>query len=231
MTDNLPLTDNKTPLSDSIKGTLRGAKPEKLNKKKAFDWTFERPGEDAVKVVVYFYGQKDGELSFLAESSALSKAISNPNIQELHSQVEAALHENSVNSSNVDWEDWLKVEVTGSDETGKDHKFFRGNSASLCVRVHPIPRGVHRITGKVLTLTTQGIAVPFPEAQNIHTPSLFQGKPLGSAYGTTYLKDTPEVKALLLDVIARMGDLRTRLADAIAKDLPALIALLPAPDA
>ena len=202
----------------SLKGALSGAKPSRIEGKKAFDWEFLLPGQDPVKVAVTLKTDDKGQLIFVATSTALTDPIRNSDIQALYAAVENMLQMQSEQLSDVDWEDWLAIKVSGEDGEAVQNTLTESWSSELKIDVKLLKRGVNRRTGRVIALAYNGVATEFPRSSDIRKNVLFQGEHFRNGIGTSYVKDSPEVRAALKDVHSKLRELRLRLGLALSQE-------------
>lgn len=191
------------------------ASRERHRGRKVLDWTFKAP--DGNKPVEVYLVHGDNGMHFRADCPSLNESVTAVDINELEKNLEAVLADKSLVMLGVQWEDWLCVEVDGS---------TRNRCGGISVSYHALKRGIHPVSGKVVTLNSRNMLAPFPEARSIHAKSGFDepgpinAKDLyfGDAKEVSYIPATPENIAAIEEIIRRIRQLRNDLAGVLSQE-------------
>ena len=205
-------------------GRLSWDAPKVSTGKKVFEWKFKLDGSDDV-TLVHVSVENDAKLSerkmqFRARCDRFEDAIVDTDINNLHERVESVLKEQAQSISGIAWEDWFQVVVRGSNSDFGDSR-FSALGANLHIQVNRLKRGVHPVTGKVLTINLNGVAVEFPSpTKNVATVSgpgewLFDRQEMAER---SYIAATPENRRALDGILERMAVLRSRLMEILCQE-------------
>lgn len=208
-------------------GFLDVNSPARRGGKKILAWEFRARGcDESVPVDVYLIKWRSG-LTFQATSKRLPSAILDTDIESLRKKVESTLLDQTSSIVGITWEDWLEIVVKG-DNTEM--------SGDLRVEINRMKRGIHPKTGNAVTINHNGIVVNFPVATTIRAPKVrdrdSQIQLHDNPCERAYIPETPENLRALKDILGRMEQLRSRLAqmlslDSIVESLSDLNACLP----
>lgn len=202
------------------------------------EWTFYAPFDRAenaanFKVVVYMrkhHGNsatgKPPTIDFQADCRALPNGfLRSSDIEQLRQAVEAALREQAIMRSGVQWENWLEVVVH------RKERSYGSPVASeeLSIEYRTLLRGRHpEFPDKDYTINFNRVAVPFPKPKKageksgsmVETGSLkgFMGDGRADDAEYAYIPDTPENRAALDQLITSLKLLGTRLSEFLGQD-------------
>lgn len=188
--------------------------------KKVFDWNFSVPGKRDWIVVEVRAMQREGDVWFEAANKYLPGGASSTDINELKREVTERLNEQMNLLTDVDWEDWYEVVVTGDNSDFDDNKRFSALGANLKIQVNQLKRGIHPGTGRVLTVNGNGAVMDFPSPRRLgdeETTSL-SGFRTGDMSEKSYIPATAENRRAIDHILARMAELRHSIADLLSQD-------------
>lgn len=218
-------------------GDLDIGEPRTTNGKRVFEWTYRAvlpEGKVNYKIdVVYKVDSQtsnpEGMQGAYFEASCdtfPALKIKDKDIQSLIARITAELDDQIFLLHNAPWEDWLEIEVTGSDsEFSKKHE-FAAFGMDVKVVVRRLKRGVCPKTGRVVTIArgNHRYVTDFPqprkfapvqEAPEVEMDLILDYK---SRSEVSYVKDTPENMAALQEMVSRMQLLRQQLANFLGQD-------------
>ncbi|MCS4088966.1 hypothetical protein [Rhizobium sp. BK176] len=185
--------------------------------KKVFEWTFRVPGNrDRIPVEVKAYN--DGtDVWFQAFGPHLEGQIKSTDINELKRMVQQRLNEQIDLLTNVEWEDWFEVVVTGGNSDFGDSR-FSALGADLKIQVNRLKRGVDPSTGRVLTVINNTVT-DFPVATRLSDgPEVNSGVRIGSVAEKSYIPATEENRRAIDNILSRMQELRESVADFLSQE-------------
>lgn len=239
----------------AAKGRLAGTQPGTSNGKKVFSWEFYCAGQDVITVNVLLRKSASGGITFDAEwdtkygpaTRAEAPAdsgvkfsaqtmrrrvaiLTDSDIERLRRRTEALLNEQVLLRLGVHWEPWLEITIGGED----DKTCFRSGkptlSAGLEVSIVQIERGVSP-AGRVLIRRPDGEVRDFPPSVPYLAPDRSSIRLHDDeGVGISYIPDTPEHRATLEDLIARLRSLRQMIGAAASEEVIAVtgvVGLLP----
>lgn len=199
------------------------------------EWKFVSPfreGGDAPKlsVQVSIYKVDGDRIEFRAHGAHLAEPLTDTDIERLRHKVEEALRFQHHMLTQVTWEDWLEVRVSGFRKYRDTNSRYRNDESELRIDYTWLKRGVDTRTGKAYVINSNGIAVDFPkpkkaneldEGETIQAPGEieFRGmfkRDLEAEY--SYIPATPENIAGLEDMLGRMQTLREKISDFLGQD-------------
>lgn len=185
--------------------------------KKVFDWTFRIAGKsDHVPVEVKAYNNGT-DVWFQATGPHLKGEIKNSDINELKRVVQERLNEQIDLLTNVEWEDWFEVVVTGDNSNFTDSR-HSALGADLKVQVNRLKRGVNPATGRVMTVIN-GVVTDFPVSTRLSDgPQMASGYRVGSVAEKSYIPATDENRRAIDNILSRMQELRESIADFLSQD-------------
>ena len=180
---------------------------------KLAEWTFSAPsarGRGAEDVPVRLtMVTVDGGLAFTATADGM-EPVTNSDIRELHGEVERRLQMRYVDGSALRWEPWLQIRISEDDTEKTDE-----SAVGLKVGFVPHQRALGP-DGRAYRLHNNK-TVPLAEPRAYTQPSVTpQGFRLDNGIQTSYVPDTPAIRAALLEVQARLIELRARLLDVLS---------------
>jgi hypothetical protein len=185
--------------------------------KKVFEWTFRVPGNrDRIPVEVKAYNNGT-DVWFQAFGPHLVGEIKSSDINELKRVVQERLNEQIDLLTNVEWEDWFEVVVTGGNSDFADSK-HSALGADLKVQVNKLKHGVDPATGRALTVIN-GAVTDFPEATRLADgPQMVSGYRVGSVAEKSYIPATAENRRAIDNILSRMQELRESIADFLSQE-------------
>lgn len=199
-------------------GRLDVDMPSRRDGRKVMDWTFHPAGGQAVPVTVSLMRGDGGGVYFHAASKALPEPLEHTDIEQLRARVEATLVEQASMLSGIQWEDWLEVKVTGSDDKFTLTRFERGFAGDLSIEVNRLKRGISPKSGEPVTIH-RGHVIPFPEASALSAGGReIDGIRLSSPEERSYIPATPENVAALKAILERLSLLRSNLASLLSQE-------------
>lgn len=202
-------------------GVLHVEAPHKRDGKKAFNWSFRAAGaKEDVAVEVFLVKEGPQPLQFKAVCRLLPEALLDSDINRLHVAVEAALQDQTRCLSGISWEDWFEVVVSGSNSDFSDSR-YSALGANLHIQVNRLRRGTDPSNGRVVTINSNGVVVPFPKASSISQLGEVEGGGLrlgDDAKERSYIPATAENRRALDELLARMSALRSSLAQLLSQN-------------
>jgi hypothetical protein len=185
--------------------------------KKVFEWTFRIPSKrDRIPVEVKAYNN-GSDVWFQATGPHLVGEIKSSDINELKRVVQECLTEQVDLLTNLDWEDWFEVVVTGDNSNFTDSK-YSALGADLKVQVNRLKRAVDPETGRVLTVIN-GSVTDFPEATRLSDGApTHSGFRIGNVAEKSYIPATDENRRAIDNILSRMQELRESIADFLSQD-------------
>jgi hypothetical protein len=189
-------------------------------------WHFVSPFPKIAHLEVKVFIFKSGTtVHFEAKGPQLVGSFTDTDIQRLATSVEDALRIQHDLITGAVWEDWLEVCVRGSHE---DARFGIGRESRLDITYKVIKRGVYPANGTAYTLSSNGVAVEFPKPKQANVADenvqalngfRFGDRELESEY--SYLPATPENRAALDELMAKLESLRHQLSGFLRQDVVA----------
>lgn len=204
-------------------GRLSDNMSNRRDGKKILEWSFSAPGRKAsVTVEVSIVTGKEG-LHFVARAPELQPAVEGSDIQALYKDVELQLRLQVGSLANIAWEDWFEIKVSGGDSDFHADSPYAALGAELKVHVSRLARGIHPETGKLVTVNTNHVLVPFPAPRRFEenpgaAVDTLTGYRLNTPVEVAYLPATPENEAALRDILDRLRTLRVRMTDLMQQD-------------
>ena len=129
--------------------------------KKVFSWDFAVEGyKEKVHVDVSLMVGKNNDIRFRAECPLWPSSITSGSVDKLRRAVQVAIFEQTTMKDGAEWEDWLEVEVEGSNSDFADDVH-----SALGSEVHINTQRVKRAVwpdGRIMKLDKNGCAVEFP---------------------------------------------------------------------
>lgn len=120
-------------------------------------WEFRNEiTKDVIKVKV-LYHNKEGRMFFVADIKDYNTSIENSDINLLKNAVDEYLSNKTNEANNIEWKDWLKIEVELPYNSSKC-LFYEG----MIVRVSVIPKGKVKGSDKEYTMNSNNVLVDFP---------------------------------------------------------------------
>lgn len=219
MTDNYNPDFNREYFGSKV-GALYTDGPQRSGGKKAFEWSFRYSAVDKKPIGVDVYLMPG--MIFRASCPELKgEFLEHSDLKILHSLTERALLDRVDVLSDIVWEDWYQVEVSGANSDFKDSP-HSSLGANLKINVINIKRGIHPRTGLPVTIGQHGCIAEFPSPTTIDMAEPDQGDFYKGNYRAgrsrserSYIPATPENTAALRDILGRMGELRSRLAEVL----------------
>jgi hypothetical protein len=192
--------------------------------KKVFDWLFSVAGKrDRIPVDVKAFNNGT-DVWFEASSQYLPGGIKSCDINQLKKDVLTCLTEQVTLLTNIEWEDWYEVIVTGdnSDFTDSRHSAL---GADLKIQVNQLKRGVDPATGRELTIIN-GSVTDFPKPSRIEDDSATKvsGSIIGASFNyrsqaeRSYIPATLENRQAIDSILSRMEELRSSIAGLLSQD-------------
>ncbi|MCV9964636.1 hypothetical protein OIU34_22350 [Pararhizobium sp. BT-229] len=191
--------------------------------KKVFDWNFAVAGKrDRIPVEVKAF--HDGtEVWFGASSQYLPGGVKGTDINKLKQEVLVRLTEQVTLLTNIEWEDWYEVIVTGDNSDFADSR-HSALGADLKIQVNRLKRGIDPATGRELTIIN-GAVTDFPSPSGIDdnpdamaSGSLTSGIRYRSQAERSYIPATPENRRAIDSILARMEELRNSIAGLLSQE-------------
>lgn len=227
-------------MSDHIGRIHVGAAGAKSGGKAIDEWEFFQPfsGGERFKIAVFMRKRFDAEtpggqrIEFVAECKALPEGrLASSDIEKLRLDVDAVLREQSILRSGVVWEDWLEVVVRGAPKrfhgTKGAARKFEGEELSIEYRV--LKRGRHpEDPSRDFTINFNHVATPFPKPKRAGEKTMdwadagslkgFVSDGRDEAAEYAYVKDTPENRAALDDLMSALRLLGQRLSTFLGQE-------------
>jgi hypothetical protein len=195
------------------------------SKAKLMSWTFHRPamatdgggfGTEKIEVELRLV-DRDGALAFeaTADQHFGIDPVVDSDIQSLFVRIEQALRDRTAAEARLCWEDWLEVVVTSNDHM---HPKDGSVESGLDLKIRPLKKATDPETrieyelcdGRAVRLRGPASFVD-AEVENAASGVLIE-RPKSSSY----IPDTPENRAVLEDIRARLQSLRLMLGDALS---------------
>lgn len=191
----------------------------KVKANKLTEWIFNIPsvGESKKPVVieVRLLAEKDGLRLRAICQDKLIEPIEDSDIGRLHERVEAALETLGMGVK-IEWLEYIQIQVRGGRDDLADA--LRGKEWNACesvdIKANLVKYGIHPITQEPYILDGRG----YPRVA-VYPMTTFQGKSwdVNQGWKFTYILATPENMAAIEDVCARLGMLKTRLANLLSQ--------------
>ncbi|MCZ7860775.1 hypothetical protein O9X98_05095 [Agrobacterium salinitolerans] len=197
--------------------------------KKVFEWLFFVVGKrDRIPVEVKAFNNGN-DVWFEASSQYLPGGVKSSDINELKKVVQDRLTAQVTLLTNIEWEDWYEVVVTG-DNSDFDDSRYSALGSDLKIQVNQLKRGIDPATGRELTIIN-GAVTDFP------TPSRLDDEPETITSGSfadtftdtfkvrirgqaerSYIPATEENRRAIDSILSRMEELRTSIAGLLSQD-------------
>lgn len=202
-------------------GVLHIEAPHRRDGKKAFTWSFKAAGSDVeVPVEVFLVREPQQPLQFKAVCGTLPSALVDSDINRLHEAVEQALQDQAGKLTGIEWQDWFEVIVDGANSDFTDSR-YSALGANLHIQVNRLKRGLDPRSGRVLTINSNGVVVPFPKASSLAKEDARAGSGLRLDDGSkerSYIPATAENRRALDELLERMSSLREGLARLLSQE-------------
>lgn len=180
-----------------------------------FDGHNGRPKPPVLKVEIAVHKSGDEGITFEARSKGLKQSLRNSDIEVLRQAVEEELRFHHHMLTEIPWEDWLEIKVSGELEGGTQ---WKGATAGVKLEYFRLQRAVNPQTGGVYVVNKNNIAVDFPKPKKAgerdpedvdYMGMRIHNRDVNSEY--SYLPATPENLAALNDLQNRIEELRLRM--------------------
>jgi hypothetical protein len=187
--------------------------------RKVFDWQFSVAGlRDRIPVEVKAV-QREKDIWFEATGPHLLGGARNTDINELKREITERLAEQVNLLTNVEWEEWFEVIVTGDNSDFGDSR-FSALGADLKIQINRLKRGVDPESGRTLTVIN-GAVTDFPSPRRLSDEEgqlSSSGFRIGSMAEKSYIPATEENRRAIDHILARMAELRHSIADLLSQD-------------
>lgn len=185
--------------------------------KKMFDWQLSVAGKhERIPVEVKAFNNGT-DMWFEATAQCLPRAIKSTDINRLKDEVMARVTEQVTLLTNIEWEEWYEVVVTGANSDFSDSR-YSALGADLKIQVNSLKRGVDPSTGRALTIIN-GSVTAFPEPSRItDDEETVSGYVTGSRAEKSYIPATPENRAAIDNILSKMQELRYSIADLLSQE-------------
>lgn len=185
--------------------------------KKVFEWLLSVAGKrERIPVEVKAFNNGT-DVWFEASADCLPAKVRHSDINLLKDEVLAQITEQVNLLSNVEWEDWFEVIVTGANSDFNDSR-HSALGADLKIQVNKLKRGIDPVTGRVLTII-QGSVTDFPKPQSIESEDKsISGYRIGSRAERSYVPATAENRIAIDSILDRMEELRLSIAGLLSQE-------------
>lgn len=152
---------------------------------------------------------------FEARSKGLQRSLRNRDIEALRQEVEEALRFQHHMLTEIPWEPWLEIKVSGRREESTK---YQGAAAEVKLEYFHLQRAVDPKTGRIYVVNSNHIAVDFPIPKKAgerdpddkdYMGMRVHNREVNAEY--SYLPATPENLAALQDLQNRVNELRLRM--------------------
>lgn len=197
--------------------------PRTRDGRKVMTWDYSPLGsKKTYPIEVAYHLDDEGRMYFSATNAELGLALENSDVEVLRRQVETELLLVSADIQSMKWEDWLQVSVSGSGSCFNDNR-YTGMGAELKIHVQRLKRGWHEATQREVTVGSSGFLTEFPKPTECSARETSRASDLDWLTGasrpqTAYIRDTPQNRAALNDIQARLGALQDRLMALLHQD-------------
>lgn len=213
-------------------GSLKNFHPGKNAGKKLFEWIYVHPSFDGrgsvqnTAVQVSYHVEGD-ERFFSATCELLAEKIHDTDINRLYERTFDTLEENAKIITDVEWEDWLEITVSGAtidhlNSSRNERKFRDLIAGNMNIHVVNLKRAIHPRTGEPVTVNTNGAIIPFPKPQKITDNTVkyisdikIHGSDIKE---TAYVPATEKNIKVLKSIVDRLENLRLGLSDLLSHD-------------
>jgi hypothetical protein len=186
--------------------------------RKVFDWYFSVAGKrDRIPVEVKAFNN-GGDVWFEAEVPHLLDKVRATDINILKEEITERLAAQVNLLTNVEWEDWFEVVVTGDNSDFDDSK-YSALGANLKIQVNKLKRGVDPETGRVMTIIN-GAVTDFPISTRLSDDenTRMSGFRVRDTAERSYIPATVENRRAIDDILSRMEELRNSVADFLSQE-------------
>lgn len=201
--------------------------PPRVGGRRIDTWTYRSglPGQEAIEVKVNLVTVKAGEYRFVAKCVVFDAPLEDSDLTVLRRRADEVLQAHCTDTSELKWEDWLEVMVSGRADS-KD-----GRQMGLVIKYRTLQRALLP-DGKAVTVNARGRISPFPAAHRAAAamnPEEFILSDRNSATEISYIPATADALQALHHLQDRLDQLRLSLSalltqDSITERLPAVAA-------
>lgn len=172
------------------------------------------PGQEPIEVKVNLVTKSAGVYVFVASCPFFDTPMESSDLTELRRAASDALQDHCIDRSELVWEDWLEVMVSGRSLAGKE------TSMGLSIRYKTLKRAVLP-DGKVVTVNDMGRVSAFPQAHRSAAsiePDEFILNDRNSGTEISYIPSTPDALLALQHLQARLDQLRVSLSQLLTQE-------------
>lgn len=208
-------------------GTIHHGLACRAGGKKILEWSFTFSAtKERVKIPVNILHAEEATrrspskpMRFRAYIEKFSRSIEDSNIDNLYKLVFDYLIDREQEATQIVWEDWLEVSVSGNQsdllDTSRERQYTSGLGADMKIEVNRIKRGIYK--GKDVTLHRNNVAVKFPKPTCINDVSDDKYS-IRSFSETSYIPATEENIQALRTIQQQMIQTKLKLALLLSSD-------------